>query len=494
MSANNNEQAMNIGFSSLFGNSPSASAVPQLTGPGFPNQFQAQAAHAQWAQLHQAQSLADSQQVHASPPISGISSGSLKRVPHKPPAISTPQTLSSTSSVARKKKQKLPEKQLHERVANFLPESAFYTRMLEFEGLVDDAVARKKAAVQEALMNPPCFQRILRIYIFNTFANQICTAPEKPNAEPPSWTLRIVGRILEEPMFPGQPSSTYPKFSSFMKRVAVLLDPKLYPDNHIIIWERAQSPALPDGFEIKRKGDQEFTVNIRLELNNLPEKFKVSPALKEVIGVEVDTRARIVHAIWQYINGRKLRIPDDPSFFICDPPLQNVFGEGMFKLSEVPQMITHHLSPPQPIHLQHRIKLSGNNPAGIECYDVLVDLPFPIHKDLNNFLASTDKTKELGVCEEAIGEALKKLQEHRRRRALFLGFSQSPVEFVNALVDSESKGIKSVAGEASHNERHSDIYTQPWYTPVYSLHVLPCISAFRPTISLLHCELCHLHI
>lgn len=527
MSANNNNPAAkSIGVSSPFGNSMSVNPAahlqsqsqpqPQQRMPsGFPNQFQlsqlsaahaqaiaqaqaqskaqahaqaqVQAAHAQFQAQLQAQSMALSQ-AHAagianlgsSPSLPGIGNASAKRFPQKPPVrppgLSNTNTMSpmrtmDLSAAARKKKQKLPEKQLQERVAAILPESALYTQLLEFESRVDAALARKKVDIQDALKTPPSIQKTLRIYVFNTFANQIRTIPKKPNAEPPTWTLKIVGRILEEGMDPDQAamlqksSSMYPKFSTFFKRVTISLDQKLYPDNHIIIWDSARTPAIHEGFEVKRKGDQEFTVNIRLELNYSPDKYKLSQPLTEVLGIEVDTRARIIAAIWHYVKARKLQSPEDPSYFNCDTPLQRVFGEGKVKFTAVTQKITHHLSPPQPIHLEHRIKLSGNNPAGSACYDVLVDVPFPIQRELSALLASTEKTKEIDACDEAICAAIRKIHEHRRRRAFFLGFSQSPVEFINTLIDSQSKDLKLVTAEASHNaekERRSDFYSQPW--------------------------------
>ncbi|XP_049382342.1 SWI/SNF complex component SNF12 homolog [Solanum stenotomum] len=518
---NNNNPNKNIGGPSSFGNSPPGNPMAHLQAQsqgqqqmpsGFPGAFQlsqlsaahaqaiaqaqskvqahaqaqaqAQAAHAQFQAQLQAQGLSLSQ-AHAlgnfgssSPSMPG--SGLAKRLPQKPPvrppAFTTTNTISpmrtmELSAAARRKKQKLPEKHMHEKVAAILPESSLYTQLLEFESRVDSALTRKKVDIQESLKNPPTIQKTLRIYVFNSFANQVRTIPKKPNAEPPTWTLKIVGRILEEGMDPDQAamfqktSSMYPKFSTFFKRVTISLDQKLYPDNHIIIWDSARSPAPQDGFEVKRKGEQEFTANLRLELNYMPEKYKLSPALTEVLGIEVETRARIVSSIWHYVKARKLQNPDDPSYFNCDPPLQKVFGEGKVKFNTVTQKITPHLSPPQPIHLEHRIKLTGNNPVGTACYDVLVDVPFPIQRELNALLANTEKTKEIETCDEAICSATRKIHEHRRRRAFFLGFSQSPVEFINALLESQSKDLKVVSGEPSRNvekERRSQFYSQPW--------------------------------
>ncbi|CAA6659915.1 unnamed protein product [Spirodela intermedia] len=343
---------------------------------------------------------------------------------------------------ARRKKQKLPEKQLPDRVAALLPESALYTQLLEFEARVDAALARKKIDIQEALKSPPCIQRTLRVYVFNTFANQMRPTPEPKNPEPPSWSLKIIGRILED-----GPNPMYPKFSAFFRRVTVTLDPNLYPENPTIIWENSRSSAPQDGFEIKRKGDKEFTAGIRLEMNHIPEKFKLSPPLMEVLGIEVDTRARVIAGIWHYVKARKLQNPSDPSFFACDPPLRKVFGEEKMKFAFVSQKISQHLSAPPPIHLEHNVRLSGNGAVGNACYDIQVDVPFPLQKEMAAFLVSTEKHKEIEQCDELISASIKKIHEHRRRRAFFLGFSQSPVDFINALITSQSRDLKLVAGK-----------------------------------------------
>lgn len=523
MSMSNNNSSKTIGASSPFGNagivsqSVSTNPTSQLhlqsqgqsqMGHAFQGQFQlsqaqimakaqahaqaqAQAAHAQFQAQLQAQGLSINQNQNQNPGIGNlgassspaISTASAKRVPQKPPA--RPPGTSATNTVSplrtmeltpanRRKKQKLPDKQLHDRVAALLPESALYTQLLEFEARVDSALARKKVDIQEALKSPPCVQKILRIYVFNTFTNQTQTIPNKPNADPPTWTLKIIGRILEDGTDPDQPGVAqrtnllYPKFSSFFKRVTITLDQRLYPDSHMIIWENARSSTPHEGFEVKRKGDKEFIVSIRLEMNNMPEKFKLSPALMEVLGIEVDTRPRIIAAIWHYVKARKLQNPNDPSFFNCDPALQKVFGEEKMKFTMVSQKISQHLTPPQPIHLEHKIKLSGNSPAGSVCYDVSVDVPFPIQKELSALLANTEKHKEIDACDESICTAIRKIHEHRRRRAFFLGFSQSPVEFINALIESQSKDLKLVAGEASRSaekERRSDFFNQPWSEP-----------------------------
>ncbi|CAL9085112.1 unnamed protein product [Musa hybrid cultivar] len=496
MASNNNNQPRGVGGPPPLGNpgmaSPaSANQPPHLRPPPPPGSspfqglFHSQAHPQAQPQVHSPFQIQMGSQSQVgllgsnSPSFStpGLSSGP-KRLPQKPPAR-PPAPISAAASpiikaaditaAARRKKRRLPEKQLPDRVAALLPESALYTQLLEFEARVDAALARKKIDIQEALRSPPSMQRTLRIYVFNTFANQTRMIPEP--MEPPSWSLKIVGRILEDGVDPDpagalpKPNPMYPKFSSFFRRVTIALDPSLYPENPTIVWEQARSPVPQEGFEVKRRGDKEFTASIRLEMNYNPEKFRLSPPLMEVLGIEVDTRARIIAGIWQYVKAKKLQSTTDSSYFACDPPLKKIFGEDKMKFAMVSQKISHHLYPPQPIHLEHKIRLSGNGAVGNACYDVLVDVPFPLQKEMSAFLANTEKHRDIEACDEVICASIKKIHEHRRRRAFFLGFSQSPVEFINTLIASQSRDLKLVAGEASRNaerERRSDFYNQPW--------------------------------
>ncbi|XP_075516981.1 SWI/SNF complex component SNF12 homolog [Primulina tabacum] len=463
---------------------------PYFPGHFQPSETQAQAfAQGQTVQVHtQSQVMATQPQGHISGSISSPSvpapgsggAGTGKRL-HKPPSrpsgglsaqgTASPMKTMELTPAAHRGKQKLPDKSIPDKVAAIVPESALYTQLVEFESRVDAALTRKKVDILEALKNPVRAQKILRLYLFNTYANQAQTDSMKENAEPPSWTLRIIGRILEDgkdPTLEGQvhkPGSSHPKFSTFFKKITIYLDQNLYPDNHVILWESTRSPVLHEGFEVKRKGDKEFTAIIILVMNYFPEKFKLSQALHEVLGIEVETRPRIIAALWHYLKTRKLQTPGDTSTFVLDSPLRKVFGEDKLKFSMVMQKITPHLIPAGPIHIEHKIKLSGGSPAGNTCYDVLVDIPWTLEREMSNFLANIDKNKEIEYCDEAIYSAIKEIHEHRRRRAFFLGFSQSPAEFINSLIASQARDLKLAALDTNRDvekERQAEFYDQPW--------------------------------
>ncbi|KAK2409365.1 SWI/SNF complex component SNF12 protein [Trifolium repens] len=463
-----------------------AQQQPQFPNPRSHPQTQQQQ-HNQQQQQKQPQSVS---QMHnnnsntnvASPATATTTTTSAKRANQK--SSSRPQgspsgnqtsafkTMELTPAPLRKKRN-LPDNLIPEKVAKLVPESAIYTRLLELEAQIDAALNRKKIDVQEAVKNPHSVKKTLRVYVYNTFSNQTKLDSGKVGgAEEPSWSLRLTGRILEED---GKDSAVggvskkesflYPKFSAFFKKITVYLDQGFYPDNHVMVWDSARSSAQQDGFEVKRKGDKEFTAVIRLAMNYSPEKFMVSTPLAKVLGIEFDTRPRIMAALWNYVKFRKLQSPNDPSFFMCDASLQKVFGEEKMKFALASQKISQHLSQPQPIHLEHKIKLSGNSPAGTACYDVQVDVPLPLQKDMSAFLTSMESHKEIDAFDEVICTSVKKIHEHLRRRAFLLGFSQSPAEFINALIASQGKDLKLVAGDASHNaekEQRSEFYNQPW--------------------------------
>ncbi|GAU34531.1 hypothetical protein TSUD_394050 [Trifolium subterraneum] len=446
-------------------------------------QLQSQAAHAllQSPQLHPVTPLhnASTNTNVVSTPVTGSS----KRATTQRNSLRTPGSSSGNHNVldktmeltpaSRRRKRELSEKQALEKVAAILPESALYTQLLDFEAQVDSALAKRKVDVQEATRCPPHVQKTLRIYVFNTFSNHAKADSEDKTAEESSWSLKIIGRVLEDgnDFVSGISQSSTPsdlKFSDFFKKIIICLDQNLYPENHIIVWDSARSPKQHDGFEVKRKGNKEFTAVIKIDLKFSPEKFMVSAPLSKLLGVEVETRPRIIAALWHYVKSRRLLCPDEPSFFICDPSLQRVFGEDKMEFTMAAQKLLEHMSQPKPIYLEHNIKLSGDCPAGTACYDVQVDVPIPLLKDMSAFLSSnsSENHKEIDALDEMISSNLKKIQEHRRRRAFFLSFSQSPAEFINAMIASQSKDLKLFARDASHNsekDQPSEFYNQPWH-------------------------------
>merc|ERR1712203_486284 len=80
-------------------------------------------------------------------------------------------------SKSAKKKKKLADKILPQKVRELVPESQAYMDLLAFERKLDSTIMRKRLDIQEALKRPMKQKRKLRIFISNT------TFPAKEGAE-----------------------------------------------------------------------------------------------------------------------------------------------------------------------------------------------------------------------------------------------------------------------------------------------------------------------
>ena len=105
-----------------------------------------------------------------------------------------------------KKKKKLADKILPQKVRELVPESQAYMDLLSFERKLDSTIMRKRLDIQEALKRPMKQKRKLRIFISNTaFPAKEPEAAGGEGASAPgaeattaSWELRVEGRLIDE--------------------------------------------------------------------------------------------------------------------------------------------------------------------------------------------------------------------------------------------------------------------------------------------------------
>ena len=61
-------------------------------------------------------------------------------------------------------------------VAAYVPESALYTQLQEYERKIDACLLQKQSEVQDALRRPHHIAKKLRLFVYNTHANQEASA------------------------------------------------------------------------------------------------------------------------------------------------------------------------------------------------------------------------------------------------------------------------------------------------------------------------------
>merc|ERR1719220_3290769 len=368
-----------------------------------------------------------------------------------------------------KKKKKLADKILPQKVRELVPESQAYMDLLAFERKLDSTIMRKRLDIQEALKRPMKQKRKLRIFISNTTfpAKETPEGGDEPSTT--GWELRVEGRLLEDDK-KADPSKSKRKFSSFFKSLVIELDKELYgPDNHLVEWRRTATTQETDGFQVKRPGDKNVRCTILLLLDYQPLQFKLDQRLARLLGLHTQTRPVIISALWQYIKTHKLQDAHEREYVNCDPFLRQMFQTERMKFAEIPQRLNPLLHPPDPIVINHIIsveELRHPESKKTACYDIDVEVDDTLKTQMNNFLLSTASQQEIQSLDNKIHEPVETINSLKTSREFFLSFAKDPQLFINKWLQSQTRDIKTMTDVTGNpeEERRVDFYYQPWVT------------------------------
>ncbi|KAJ3032755.1 hypothetical protein HDV00_007162 [Rhizophlyctis rosea] len=75
---------------------------------------------------------------------------------------------------------------------------------------------------------------------------------------------------------------------------------------------------------------------------------QLSADLAALIGVEVQSRPKVVKALWEYIKANELQKPGNKRVILCDERMQRVFGKASVEMFEMNKLLTKHLFPVEP--------------------------------------------------------------------------------------------------------------------------------------------------
>ncbi|XP_052826317.1 SWI/SNF-related matrix-associated actin-dependent regulator of chromatin subfamily D member 1 isoform X23 [Octopus bimaculoides] len=415
-------------------------------------------------------------------PRTGISPGM------PPPGMQGPLDRKRAANEARapqqiskpKKKKKIADKILPQKVRDLVPESQAYMDLLAFERKLDATIMRKRLDIQEALKRPMKQKRKLRIFISNTFT------PGKPEGEDgeesvSSWELRVEGRLLDDAASSklSDANKVKRKFSSFFKSLVIELDKDLYgPDNHLVEWHRTPNTQETDGFQVKRPGDNNVKCTVLLMLDYQPMQFKLDQRLARLLGMHTQTRPVIINALWQYIKTHKLQDPHEREYINCDRYLEQIFECKRMKFAEIPSKLHPLLMAPDPIVINHIIvgpsvynrdrksvdRMDGPDAKKTACYDIDVEVDDTLKQQMNSFLLSTQSQQEIATLDNKIHETVETINQLKINREFFLSFAKDPLEFINNWLISQTRDLKTMTDIVGNpeEERRADYYYQPW--------------------------------
>lgn len=388
-----------------------------------------------------------------------------------PPNTIAPGSNTSMHGPIAKKKKKISDKILPQKVRDLVPESQAYMDLIAFERKLDFTIMRKRMDIQEALKKPIKQKRKLRIFVTNTFYPGK-NDPEG-NEEPivPSWELRVEGRLLDEKPESSSSSSSKTlhkrKFSTFFKSLVIELDKELYgPDNHLVEWHRSVNTSETDGFQVKRPGDRNVRCTILFMLDYQPMQYKLDPRLSRLLGIYANTRPVIIQAFWQYVKKNRLQDTHEREFINCDQYLEQIFNAKRIKFAEFPSRLSHFLQPPDPIIINHQIQIEGHLDSlkKVSCYDIEVEVDDPLKSQMQNFLLSIASQQEILALEQKNHETVDSINQHKTSREFYLGFASDPQQFIHKWLISQVRDLKVMTDQNGNpeEERLSDFFYQPW--------------------------------
>ncbi|KAJ1731142.1 SWI/SNF and RSC complex subunit Ssr3 [Coemansia sp. Benny D160-2] len=366
------------------------------------------------------------------------------------------------------KRKRLIEKSLPPKIETYIPESRLFMQLQSLERKLDAKIVRKRLEVQEALGKPVYKKRILRVFVSNLAANQAAaaggndetdaegkgTGARLDSAEAPSWTLRIEGRLVDPPGTSSKARLPAHKFSEFINSMVVELerDPELYADN-VVQWRRSAAEGDVDGFEVKRRGDEDVKTKIMLDIRTATDRFKVnSPVLRELLDIRgTISKAGFIMKLWQYIKLNSLQDSEDPDQIRCDAGLRQAFGNAVVSFTAIPQMLHVFLTRPDPLIIEYTVRVhEGDFHMGQYAFDIEVEVEELARQGAGPLANVLTRQRELAHIQGQLTQKMQEIYNARSKRDFLRNFADDPVAFTHRWIDNQTKDLEVILGDRRH--------------------------------------------
>ena len=256
-----------------------------------------------------------------------------------------------------------------------------YKRLREVERKLDAVMMRKRLDIQDSAQHSAKRYKTLQIWISNTVENQPWQARtletdmfDFNTGVEATYKVKIEGRLLDdddlddatdygsddeddgnathhkdnedsmdqddEPSPPPQriklaTMHTRTRLSHFFKAITVDFDrgknlqpdavtqiewrkPLIQPNSHL------RPEADFDCLEFERKGDENINCTFNFYRDEIPERFRLSKELGDLLDTEEEDRAAIIVGIWEYIKAMNLQQDEEKRLIQCDDRLRAV--------------------------------------------------------------------------------------------------------------------------------------------------------------------------
>ncbi|PRT53634.1 SWI/SNF and RSC complexes subunit ssr3 [Wickerhamiella sorbophila] len=397
----------------------------------------------------------------------------------------------------RQFKRKPTDRKLRESVLETIPEAKLLIELQKAEVRLDTTVNRKRLDLQDVVGRSMRRNKTLRIFISssvtgqpwqtgNTMQTDFDFGDMSPPVQSlPEWMLRIEGRLVDEG------SDHHRLFSSMFTSIIIELhregdsnnaDPAELglpeppagvppvdagPKPEIVEWHEPPPHSTEqridfDGIDIRRGGETPVKAKIILQLKEYPAKFKLSPALADVLGVDEESKPGAVVALWQYIRFHKLQDIDEKRNIKCDPALKKLFNRDQLSFPQLVELLGPHLTPRDPIVLEYMIEPQTDKENRDVAYDVPLQVDDPLRSDLITMLDSWHQDNiALSKQDEQLVQDVQQLNLLAMQREFYQKLADNPQKLLDDWVATQARDLKAIYSHRQFSEeavRHSSFY------------------------------------
>lgn len=317
----------------------------------------------------------------------------------------------------------------------------------------NEAMVEKGAAAQSNGQDQQ--RKNLAVNVFLTHFNQIPSyhCDNVNSIDPPHWSLRIEGRILDDK------PEIFPRFLNFFKRIFIDVSvggmnntnngynnnfdggnigndlnlSSSHSASHYFEWTNEMG-AQYDGLEIHCTGDQEGVATIYLFPSHLPEHYRVQASLCDALGLIAENNyslAQLITAFWSVVKTQGLSYTPEEIFLDPNSALATVFGRSSgdtsLNVSELPSLLQSYFSAPEPLQIVFPIVFRHTLARTQEIMPVEVpwDCLLVGHKRLQ------PTTRALKSVNEKIVTLTREFADRDRKRKYLQSFADSPADMMD---------------------------------------------------------------
>lgn len=220
-------------------------------------------------------------------------------------------------------------------------------------------------------------------------------------------------------------------------------------------------------------------VDITWEVKGQPKKYLLPQELSQVLGMTSDTKTNIISRLWQFIKLKGLSTSNEPATVeFTSPQLKAFFsgGGGEVKLPMIGQKLRKCLVPVGQQVLQYVIPKPNEESEFVKSLSFVTAIPSDVlpysgpppggASEADKLLRKVRHTRAVDLIDKDIKKMVEEINDRKRKRNFFMGFSQSPVDFITSLLESQQRDLKTMKNfqtnyPTSYSQR-SHLFKDAW--------------------------------